>query len=147
MVEPAPGVDLEVFKLGSPYADDLRKPDSLINIFNSLETKDDLENKSVNAPSSSSAQNMDAKFSEASEPLVLFYSCPSKTLFTFISSVCLVYCTIMEMELGILLWGHVPHSSCSNLHKTVDAFEDNSGKQLKTLSEREHGLYCGRMIL
>ncbi|KAK9219734.1 hypothetical protein WN943_008380 [Citrus x changshan-huyou] len=118
MVEPAPGVDLELFKLGSPYADDLRKPDSLINIFNSLETKDDLENKSVNAPSSSSAQNMDAKFSEASEPL-----------------------------LGILLWGHVPHSSCSNLHKTVDAFEDNSGKQLKTLSEREHGLYCGRMIL
>lgn len=108
MDEPAPGVDLEVFKLGSPYPDDLRKPDSLINIFNSLETKDDLENKSVNAPSSSSAQNMDAEFSEASEPLVLFYSCPSKTLCTFISSVCLVYCTIIEMEveteLGISIY-------------------------------------------
>lgn len=84
-VEPAPGVDLEglevareclteVFKLDSPFVDGQTKPDSLIDIFNSLEPRDTLEIKSDNGPSSSSAQNVDAKFSEASKSLVLVFS-------------------------------------------------------------------------
>lgn len=79
-VEPAPGVDLEglevareclteVFKLDSPSADGQRKPDSLIDIFNSLQASAALGIKSDNAPSSSSARNMDAKFSEASKSM------------------------------------------------------------------------------
>ncbi|KAH9756989.1 TPR REGION domain-containing protein [Citrus sinensis] len=88
IVEPAPGVDLEglevareclteVFKLDSPSADGQRKPDSLIDIFNSLQASDALGIKSDNAHSSSSAQNMDAKFSEASKSMLSSFDCNS----------------------------------------------------------------------
>ena len=95
IVEPAPGVDLEglevareclteVFKLDSPSADGQRKPDSLIDIFNSLQASDALGIKSDNAHSSSSAQNMDAKFSEASKSMVLAFSVLSFIFFFFL---------------------------------------------------------------
>ncbi|KAL5844091.1 hypothetical protein ACOSQ4_010049 [Xanthoceras sorbifolium] len=79
-VEPAPGVDLEglevareclkeVFKLDSPSPDAETKPDSLIDIFNSLEASGHGAT-AVGAPSSSSALNVaDANFSEDSKSL------------------------------------------------------------------------------
>ncbi|KAH7567873.1 hypothetical protein JRO89_XS07G0172000 [Xanthoceras sorbifolium] len=86
--EPAPGVDLEglevareclkeVFKLDSPSPDAETKPaetkpDSLIDIFNSLEASGHGAT-AVGAPSSSSALNVaDANFSEDSKSLVPF---------------------------------------------------------------------------
>ncbi|KAJ7959134.1 Small glutamine-rich tetratricopeptide repeat-containing protein [Quillaja saponaria] len=87
-VEPAPGVDLEglevaqeclteVFKLNKSSADDHAKPDSLVEIFNSLggsmqqeAHKSGHELDSMKAPSSSSAQNAaEANHSDASKSL------------------------------------------------------------------------------
>ncbi|KAK2659498.1 hypothetical protein Ddye_006031 [Dipteronia dyeriana] len=79
-VEPAPGVDLEglevareclteVFKLDSPSPDAETKPDSLIDIFKSLEASGHGAT-AVGAPSSSSDHNVaDVNISEDSKPM------------------------------------------------------------------------------
>ncbi|KAK0577562.1 hypothetical protein LWI29_035146 [Acer saccharum] len=79
-VEPAPGVDLEglevareclteVFKLDSPSPDAETKPDSLIDIYKSLEASGHGAT-AVGAPSSSSAHNVaDVNISEDSKPM------------------------------------------------------------------------------
>ena len=83
IVEPAPGVDLEglevareclteVFKLDSPSPDAEAKPDSLIDIYKSLEASGHGAT-AVSAPSSSSAHNVaDVNISEDSKPMVPF---------------------------------------------------------------------------
>ncbi|KAI9200833.1 hypothetical protein LWI28_013864 [Acer negundo] len=79
-VEPAPGVDLEglevareclteVFKLDSPSSDAETKPDSLIDIYKSLEASGQGAT-AIGAPSSSSAHNVaDVNISEDSKPM------------------------------------------------------------------------------
>lgn len=94
IVEPAPGVDLEglevakeclaeVFKLDSPSVHDDTRPDSLIDIFHSLDSSNHLEKKSdhghrataVDVSSSSFAPRAtQEKLSEASKTLVLIFS-------------------------------------------------------------------------
>lgn len=84
VVEPAPGVDIEglevakeclteVFKLHSYPVEAQSKPESLIQIFNSLQDDDHSNSVApVDAPSSSFAHNVDhSKFPDASKSMVI----------------------------------------------------------------------------